>query len=101
MPTIDGRTTVWDVAEEWSIETGIMVLGVQQDAGIDEGHLSVLGEQIDPDDFLDGLIKPEGVVLLFMNASSVATLWELSPTTSYAWRRAGEIPGVLASVRLQ
>src|ERR1035438_1530319 len=30
MPTIDGQLTVWDVAEEWSVLTGIKVVGCQE-----------------------------------------------------------------------
>jgi hypothetical protein len=104
VPTIDGETTVWDVADEWSVLTGIKVVGVQEmpEAPEFEANLLEMGEQLDIEDFLSGRVRPSGVVVLFVGKiRGSATLWELSPRFSAIWLSGGAEPGALASLRLQ
>jgi hypothetical protein len=103
MPTIDGQLTVWDVADDWSVFTGIKVVGCQEMPEVPEFEANLLeaGEQLDIEDFLSGRIRPSGVVVLFVGITRGSTLWELSPRCSAIWLSCGEEPGALASLRLQ
>jgi hypothetical protein len=105
MPTIDGQLTVWDVADEWSVLTGIKVVGCQEMPEVPEFEANLLretAEQLDIEDFLSGRIRPSGVVVLFVGKTrGSATIWELSPRFSAIWLSCGEEPGALASLRLQ
>jgi hypothetical protein len=111
MFSLSGEKTIWDSADEWSVLTGIKVWGAQEctrgespafpDTELNADMLSEWGEEVNQDDFLEGRIRPTGVVVLFVSKKNKGTLWELSPECSAIWLSRGEAPGALASLRLQ
>ena len=112
MPTDDSRSiysrgqlTVWGVADELSVLTGIWVRGWQEGVDLDLDRFRKHAGPIDLEDFRSGRVRPAGAVILYSDRNGVLTLWELSPMVSQivlqVERSLGPVPGALASLLRQ